>query len=80
MNEVNDSIDEFLKELEETLPKLVRSGDLVRLGIASSLSSLYEQRRRGVGIPYIKLGNKRIRYPRQAVLEHIRKGCYRTEN
>ncbi len=62
----------YLDKTFELLPAFAKASDLVALGIAGSRTTLLEDRASGRGIPYIELSSKRIRYPKQAVIDYLK--------
>lgn len=69
------SIEDCLDKLEDSLPTFLSPHDLVTLGIAGSHSGLGAERKNGQGIPFIKIGPRRIRYPRDSVLTFLRENA-----
>lgn len=55
----------------EELPQVLTAAQLAQvLGI--SPASLAQDRYRGRGVPYVKIGAKRVRYLREDVLKYLR--------
>ena len=64
---------DFLKELEDKLPELASSRDLVDLGLYNSQAALHKARKDGYSPDYIQFSPGRIRYPKNAVIEFFEK-------
>jgi hypothetical protein len=61
---------EWISDLENTLPPLSSADDLVKAGVYGCIKSASNDRYVGKGPEYIRL-QRRIRYPRKAVIKWI---------
>jgi len=62
---------EGLENLKRSLPEFLEPSSLVELGIAPSLTSLWNDRKSGKGIAFIRLSKRRVVYPRSAVIAFL---------
>ena len=75
---IEPNLMDFFTLLEERIPELASSKDLVDLGIFSSEVALCLARKHRKGPTFIKFSRGRIRYPRTSVIkflkDHINEG------
>ena len=65
-------IEKFIEEVESKLPELADTSDLIKLGIFSSIAQAVQRRKRGESPEFLCLSEKRIVYPKQAVMSWLR--------
>lgn len=63
----------------ESLPALLSSNDLIKLGLYSSIDAAYVARIRGQSPTFLKLTRK-ILYPKQGVIEFIEQRMHKGES
>jgi hypothetical protein len=63
--------EQFISHLELTLPELLSTGDLVRLGIFKTHQAAYAARHMGTGPEFFKVGQKLL-YPKIGVIEFMK--------
>ncbi len=63
----------YLKHLEQTLPRMVTTSDMIRLGLFKSRGVAQYARMHDLGPTYFKLAH-RILYPKECVIEWIKAG------
>ena len=63
--------DDFILKMENTLPDIVDTHDLVKLGLYRSIQSAYHSRLKHKSPAYFAVG-KRIFYPKAAVLDWLK--------
>ena len=78
--EVPDSASTYLDLLEQELPRLCTPHDLVEIGLFKDRVEVTEIRRRGCGPDFIRLGPKKFRYTKEAILEWVRKGAQQPQS
>ena len=66
------SIEAYITQLQNKLPDLASSRDLVEMGLFPSEIALSRARQTGNSPEYIKFSAGRIRYPREAVIQFVR--------
>ena len=75
---LNIAFEGYIESIEEKLPELATSSDLVRLGLFSSESAVCRARKLGNSPDYIQISPGKILYPRKAVvtfyIQRVRKG------
>lgn len=67
-------IDKYIESLNQKLPDLCTTRDLIKLGIFSSTAVAEYYRKTNLGPSYFVLGEHRIRYPKLALIEWLEKG------
>lgn len=78
---VPDSAANYLESLERELPSLCTPHDLVAVGLFRDRVEVTEIRRSKDGGPdFIRLGKKKFRYTKEAVLEWVRKGAQQPQS
>jgi len=65
-------VENFLEKVEPQLPDLADTSDLIRLGIFTSTAQAVQRRKRGEVPEFLKLSEKRIVYPKPAVMSWLR--------
>jgi len=65
-------VQQFIEEVESKLPDLAETSELIKLGIFSSVAQAVQRRKRGDSPEYLSLSEKRIVYPKKAVLGWLR--------
>lgn len=65
------SIQQFIDDLEKTLPDPCIADDLIDAGLFPSRYSLAQRRLRGQGPEFIKLGARQILYPKKAIMNWL---------
>lgn len=68
----------FVKLLR-SLPELVSTRDLVKIGMYRTEQAAYAARQRGECPAYLRIPSRGIVYPRQAVIEFLEKSICRNE-
>lgn len=63
----------YFQKLEEELPELVNSEDLVRLGIYRTLQAAYEARQNGSSPPFIRVYGRGPVYPKRELIDFLKK-------
>ena len=66
------SFENFIQILEEQLPEICTSNDLLKFQIFESQSGLSQARTKGLSPNYLKYPNGRVRYLKSDVLAWIR--------
>ena len=64
---------DYLKDISTHLKPLNSAADLVDLGICQSEKTLANKRYQGTGPDFLRIKGAGIRYPKEAVLEWLRK-------
>jgi hypothetical protein len=70
---MQDNFNTYLDRLEQTLPELLTSEDLVKTKIFRSQNSLAQARRHGFSPPYIKLPNRKVLYLKADIIKWFSK-------
>lgn len=68
----------YIKHLNDVLPMMATTRDLVDVGLFSSLQSAYEARRNGTCPEYLKFNSKKAFYPKQSVIDFVRSKIVKT--
>ena len=66
------SIELYFKKVEQALPELACTTDLVRVGIFSSISQAVKARERGECPDCLYLSDRRIMYPKECVMAWLK--------
>jgi hypothetical protein len=67
-----NSIEEFIENLEKTLKDLVKTRDLVKIGIYTSPQAAFQARQSGCSPAYMKIPGQGIVYPKCGVVQFLR--------
>ena len=65
-------VQQFIQEVESKLPELTDTSELIKLGIFSSVAQAVQRRKRGESPEFLVLSEKRIVYPKKAVLSWLK--------
>jgi len=65
-------VQQFIEEVESKLPDLADTSELIKLGIFSSVAQAVQRRKRGESPEFLSLSEKRIVYPKKAVLSWLK--------
>jgi len=66
------TLDKKLLESLSTKPEFLRSTDLIQLGLFKSFSDICCALKRGLGPPIIRLGERKIIYPKTLLIEWLK--------
>jgi len=69
---MSSAINDFVDIIEAKIPDIASATDLVNLGLFPSRWALAQQRTRGTGPEFLKLGQRTILYPKEAVIAWLR--------
>lgn len=72
-------IEQFLSEIETKIPDIATTMQLVELGIFSSNHEALRRRYEGRGPDFIRLSERRIIYPKKAVMSWLRERALLTQ-
>lgn len=64
-------VKQFIEEVDSKLPDLADTSELIKLGIFSSVAQAVQRRKRGESPEFLCLSEKRIVYPKKAVLSWL---------
>ena len=65
--------EEFILRMQESLPELASTQDLIKLGIFGSDQAASAARRKKIGPEYFQMNGRVIRYPKNGVIEYLKK-------
>lgn len=65
-------VQQFIEEVDSKLPDVCDTSDLIKLGIFSSISQAVQRRKRGSAPEFLRLSEKRIVYPKKAVISWLK--------
>lgn len=63
--------DDFILKMEKTLPDIVETHELVKVGVYPSLQSAYHARKSKNSPDYFSIG-RRVFYPKSGIIEWLR--------
>jgi hypothetical protein len=66
----------YIKTIEDSFPLLCTANDLVKIGLIKSHAMAYYLRRTGRGPEFLKMTNRSILYPKDAVIKYLRDGIH----
>ena len=69
------SLEDFIIQVEQTLPDFVTDRDLIDAGIAKTQAHLHRMRDRGLMPPFLKVGAS-IRYRKADVITWLKAQCH----
>lgn len=67
-----DAIDRFIEMIEKSLPEMLKTKQLVELGIYNSAQAAYQARLANKSPPYIRIPNLGVVYPKAGVVDFLR--------
>jgi len=73
-------VENFIDQIEKELPPLSTTRNLVKLGLFASKHAAVKSRNSGTKPEFLKLSEKRIVYPRDAIVEWLKQRHQITKN
>lgn len=67
-----NGIEEFIVHIEKSLKDLVKTSELVRIGMYSSPQAAFHARQMGCSPPFFKIAGNGVVYPKCGVIEFLR--------
>lgn len=67
-----NALENYLLRLEQTLPEMCRTNDLIEAGVYHSAQAACAARHRGGGPDFIFVNKRRIAYPKVELLAYLR--------
>ncbi len=63
--------DDYIRRLQNALPEMCNSKDLVKCGIFKTEASAYNARRKGTGPEFFKMPHGNIMYPKEGIIKYL---------
>jgi hypothetical protein len=68
-----DLVEDLIKKIEEKAPDFMRPLDLIEIGIYSSHAEISTLLKKGFAPPYMRLGQKKVIFPKKTLCDWLRK-------
>ena len=70
----------YIEKLEKLLPDMVRTKDLIALGIFDSNQAAFASRRNKTGPEFFQMNKRVVKYPKKSVIDYMKSKIGSNEN